>query len=134
MGSEMEIKVDLRKRDLSLLFKLYERIMVEYLWEEGAEPTGSGKLFRMVNERLPGDQPMSRASIIFAANRMVEKFGVWGCTDATGKGGHHKLYFVRLSEAEMWKALAKTFLEKVVNASELDLEELLGDLVPGVPR
>ncbi len=124
MNTEMEVKVDLRQKGLSLLFKSYEIIMVEYAWEEGVEPTASGKLFLMVNERLPEGQTMSRASVIFAANRFVEKYKIWGYRMATGKGGYCRLYFAKVTQEEAWKLLARTFASKVVEASGLSCEEL----------
>jgi len=120
----MEVKVDLGRKDLSLLFKPYERIMVEYAWEEGAKPVGSGKLFLMVNERLPEGQTISRTSVIFAANRFKEKYGIWDCTEGTEKGGYRRLYFAKVTQSEAWKILARKFASKVIEASGLSCEEL----------
>ena len=120
----MEVKMDLRQNELAMLFREYEAIMVSHCWGNGVEPTGSSGLFRVTNEKLPEGKSISRASVIFAANRFVDS-GIWGYKDATGKGGHHKRYFAKVTQPEMWRNLAETFLQKVVVASGLSREELL---------
>ncbi len=120
----MEMKIDLRKNELAMLFREYEEIMASYAWGNDIEPTGSGGLFRMTNEKLGEGKTMSRASIIFAANRFVDS-GIWDYEDATGKGGHHRRYFAKATQPEMWRDLTETFLQKVVVASGLSREELL---------
>ena len=121
---QMEVRVDLRQDELAMLYRKYEEIMASYAWGNGIEPTGSGALWVMTNEKLPEGESISRASVIFAANRFVDQ-GIWGFNDATGKGGHHRVYFAKMTQPEMWKALAKTFIEKVAAASGLSREELL---------
>lgn len=106
-----------------MLFKEYEEIMVNYAWDN-AKPTGSGGLWLMVSDKLPEGKTISRASVIFAANRLVEA-GIWGFEDHTGKGGHHKKYFAKMTQPEMWKALTKMFIQKLVNASGLSRRKLL---------
>ncbi len=99
-----------------MLYRQYEKIMVQHLWEDDIEPMGSGALFKHVNTVLPvkenGSDAISRASVIFAANRNVDA-GIWDWKDATGKGGHHRRYFAKMSEAELWTAIKETLDRKV---------------------
>lgn len=109
------MKIDLRQNGLGMLFRQYEEIMVRHMWQEGIEPTGSGKIWQVVNEKLQEKDPedsISRASVIFAANRNVDN-GIWDWKDATGKGGHHRRYFAKMSEAEMWASIRGTMDEKI---------------------
>ena len=98
-----------------MLFRPYEKVMVQHMWNNGAEPTGSGALWRYANSVLPpkenGADAISRASVIFAANRLVDH-GVWDFHDATGKGGHHRKYFAKMDEEQMWTAIKQAVDEK----------------------
>lgn len=110
------MKVDLSFDGLDMLYKPYEKIMVQHLWKNDSEPIGSGNLWKYVNSMLPakedGRDAISRASVIFAANRNVDD-GIWDWKDATGKGGHHRLYFAAMTEAELWAAIRETVSEKI---------------------
>lgn len=119
----MEMKINLSLEGLDMLYRLYEKIMVRYMWQEGVEPTGSGKIWQIVNEKLQEKDPedsISRASVIFAANRNVDA-GIWDWKDFTGKGGHHRRYFAKMSEAELWMAIKETVDSK--------LDGILGELL-----
>ncbi len=99
-----------------MLFKEYEQIMARRQWNNGAEPLNSSALFKHVNSVLPpkvdGRDAISRASVIFAANRFVDA-GIWDFHVATGKGGHHRRYFAKMSEEEMWTAIRETVDAKI---------------------
>ena len=104
---------------LDILFKEYECVMHRKMWALGEGQTiGSGALYAHVNTVLPpkpgkgSKEAISRASVIFAANRFVDA-GIWDWRDATGKGGHHRLYFAIMTEAEMWTALKDTAVKKI---------------------
>ena len=120
----MEMKINLSLEGLDMLYRLYEKIMVEHQWRDGAVPMGSGALWKHVNKVLPprpdGRDAISRASVIFAANRNVDA-GIWDWKDATGKGGHHRRYFAKMSEAELWMAIKETVDSK--------LDGILGELL-----
>ena len=118
---EIGMKANLTLTGLDMLFKPYEQVLVRKMWEEGIEPTGSGDLYRHVNEVLPPKsgkgtdqekEAISRASVIFAANRFCDT-GIWGFKTATGKGGHHRRYFAIMTEEQMYAALLKTALKKL---------------------
>jgi predicted transcriptional regulator len=65
-----------------------------------------------VNERLEEGKTISRASVIFFLNRMLDQ-GVLKWRDATGKGGHHKIYITKLDERGYEKYIVRTLLESV---------------------
>lgn len=104
-----------------MLFKEYEEIMLRYMWREGAEGTGSGKIWKMVCDELGKQKKtISRASVIFAANRFVND-DIWDYSTATGKGGHHRVYFAKMSEEQLWltvKGIVNTKINKILGIEE----------------
>jgi predicted transcriptional regulator len=98
-----------------MLFREYERIMLDYLWAN--EHGTSGELWRHANGILiPQDKSISRASIIMAANRFVD-LGILDYEKKTGKGGYHRVYRSAMTEEEIWNALRSTTILKMVEAS-----------------
>jgi len=110
----LPVRIDLAKTGLESCFKPYKVLMLMHAWatltEE--EPEGSGKLWLKVNELLPDGETKSRASVIFAANDFVD-MGIWSFRDATGKGGHHRLYYPLMSQDEFWKRLAEAVKQRI---------------------
>jgi len=100
----MPLKVDLSKQGLEMCFKDYEIIMLGRQWDDPTSRDGSGILWKYVNDC---GESISRASVIFAANRFVDA-GIWDAVDRTGKGGHHKLYYALITESEFWDRLLAT--------------------------
>jgi len=111
----LPLKIDLSKEGLDMMFKDYELIMLLYVWES-SEPAGSRILDTVVTERLPEGKTISRASVIFAANRFVDN-GIWDYITRTGKGGHHKRYYAVLTEKQLWEHLRATVIKKLIEAS-----------------
>lgn len=105
-------KFDPAQRGLRKTLKEYEEFALRYIWEVGDDGAGSGKTWRHVNERLGDGNSISRASVIFFLNRMVDE-GVLGYNDATGKGGHHRIYMPKMDENEYKKYVVKTLYESV---------------------
>ena len=110
----LNVKINLAKTGLESCFKPYKVLMLKHAWSSmtSEEPEGSGKIWPRVNELLPDGKSISRASVIFAANLFVDA-GIWGWKDATGKGGHHKLYYPLMSEAEFWDRLADSVINRI---------------------
>ncbi len=90
----------------------YEEIALRYIWDVDDEGAGSGKTWIHVNEQLKDGKSISRASVIFYLNRMVDE-GVLGFRDATGKGGHHRIYIPELDERGYKKYIVKTLYNSV---------------------
>jgi predicted transcriptional regulator len=98
---------------LSKTLKEYEEIALRYVWSLGKEGAGSGAVWRHVNERLEDEKSISRASIIFFLNRMVDQ-DVLEYREETGKGGHHRIYFPGLDEEGYKKYIVRHLLESVI--------------------
>lgn len=108
------MKLDTGKEGLTAVYREYQLAALEYLFsvDEGA---GSGSVWKWVNEEsdwgLAGNT-ISRASVIFFLNRLVDD-GLLDWRDATGKGGHHRLYEMKMSRPEFAKAIIDKFLRKL---------------------
>ena len=102
----------------------YEEIALRYIWSLGDEGAGSGKTWEHVNRELGEGKSISRASIIFYLNRMVDE-GVLGFRDATGKGGHHRIYITKLDESGYKKYIIRALLESVAKDFPEATEEVL---------
>ena len=102
----------------------YEEIALRYIWSSGQEGAGSGKAWEHVNKELGEGKSISRASVIFYLNRMVDE-GVLGFRDATGKGGHHRIYITKLDESGYKKYIVKTLLASVAKDYPKETKEVL---------
>ncbi len=105
-------KFDPSKNGLRKTLKEYEEVALRYVWSVGEKGMGSGKTWEVTNERLGTNTSISRASVIFFLNRMVDQ-GVLKYTTATGKGGHHRIYYPILNEREYKKYVLKTIVESL---------------------
>ncbi len=110
MGS---FKFDPSKHGLRKTLKEYEEISLRYIWNQGEKGAGSGKTWKAVNEALGQDKSISRASVIFFLNRMVDQ-GVLDYRSATGRGGHHRVYYPIMDERGYKKHLLKTVVESLM--------------------
>jgi len=114
------------EKGLRKTLKEYEEIALRYIWEVGDEGAGSGKTWIHVNEQLKDGKSISRASVIFYLNRMVDE-GVLGFRDATGKGGHHRIYITKLDESGYKKYIVRTLLESTLKDYPKETKEVLKD-------
>ena len=105
-------KFDPSQPGLRKTLKEYEELAIEHIWAVGEEGANSGETWTHVNERLGEGKTISRASVIFYLNRMVDQ-GVLGYRDATGKGGHHRIYVTKLDEKGYRKYLLRTVIESM---------------------
>ena len=118
---------DPSKTGLRKTLREYEELALRCIWETGDEGAGSGLTWKAVNERLEEGKTISRASVIFFLNRMVDE-GVLGFRDATGKGGHHRIYITKLDENGYKKYIVRTLLESVAKDFPEATEEVLKSL------
>ena len=123
----MVFKFNPAEKGLRKTLREYEEIALRYIWEVGDEGAGSGKTWIHVNEELGEGKSISRASVIFYLNRMVDE-GVLGFRDATGKGGHHRIYITKLDESGYKKYIVRTLLESVMKDFPKETKEVLKDL------
>ncbi len=119
-------KFDHTKHELRKTLKEYEEAGLRYVWSLGEKGVGSGKTWVAVNEKLDPEKRVSRASVIFFLNRMVDQ-GVLDYRSATGKGGHHRVYFPILDEREYKKFLLKTVVESMLRDFPEETREALKD-------
>ena len=105
----------------------YEEIALRYIWSLGDEGAGSGKAWEHVNKELGEGKSISRASIINYLNRMVDE-GVLGFRDATGKGGHHRIYITKLDESGYKEYIVKTLLDSVAKDYPTETKEIIKNL------
>lgn len=134
----MEIKLDTKKEGMETHMRPYEATALNVVWD-AEKPIGSGKVWKNLAERgicatgkaQGSGRPVSRAAVIFFLNRMVDD-GVFDFDDATGKGGHHRLYYPAVSREEypehvvnsVLKGLVRTFPGnlRIMKLAELALE------------
>jgi len=120
-------KFDPAQSGLRKTLREYEEIALRYIWDVGDEGAGSGKAWMYVNEQLKGGKSISRASVIFFLNRMVDE-GVLGFRDATGKGGHHRIYVPNLDEKGYKKYVVETLLKSVAKDFPEATKEVLREI------
>ncbi len=109
----VSFKFDPSKHGLRKTLKEYEEAGLRYIWAQGEKGAGSGKTWKAVNEALGQDKSISRASVIFFLNRMVDQ-GVLAYRSVTGKGGHHRVYYPIMDERDYKKHLLKTVVESLM--------------------
>ncbi len=102
----------------------YQEIALRHIWSLGDEGAGSGKAWEHVNKELGEGKSISRASVIFYLNRMVDE-GVLGFRDATGKGGHHRIDITKLDESGYKRYIVRTLLESVSKDYPKETKEVL---------
>ena len=86
------------------------------MWDVGEEGATTRAVWERVNEGLGEGKSISRTSIILFLEKL-EGQGVLGSWDATGKGGHHKIYYPLMNEEQFWRHVARKLYVKVVEAS-----------------
>ena len=65
---------------------------------------------------------INRASVIFFLNRLVDE-GLLEWRDATGKGGHYRVYEMELSRQEFAKAVIDKFVRKFREIKDQEILE-----------
>lgn len=92
----------------------YKKVLINKLLETD-QPIGSGDLWKHTIEIMNDEHP-SRASVIFFMNHLVDnKYASF--KDATGKGGHHRKYYTKLTKGQIVTKIKKeinTTLDKAL--------------------
>ena len=120
-------KFDPMQKGLRKTLREYEELGLKFMWSIGYEGAGSGKTWVVINEKLGEEKSISRASVIFFLNRMVDQ-GVLGFRDATGKGGHHRIYYPLMDEEEYKKYILNTIIESMMKDFPEVTKETLSEL------
>ena len=86
------MKLDTKKTGWPAIFKPYEKAVLDivFLRDASGLDTKTINAYETASAQIFPDT-ISRASIIFFLNRMVDA-GILQATKGTGKGGHHKVY------------------------------------------
>ena len=105
-------KFDLSKPGLRKTLKEWEELALRSMWDVGEDGAKSRAVWERVNEGLDEGKSISRASIILFLEKMEEQ-GVLGSREATGKGGHHKIYYPLMDEKGYVKYLLRTMVESM---------------------
>ncbi len=126
-GSRAGFKFDHEKKGLGKTLKEYEEVALRYVWSMGEEGVGSAKTWANTNERLKHGKTISRASMIFFLNRMVDQ-RVLSYRTATGKGGHHRVYYSMMDEKAYMKHILKTIVESLMRDFPDETREALEEL------
>ena len=119
-------KIDPSLIGLRKTLREYEELALRFIWENGEEGATSAPTWRTVNERLGEGKTISRASIIFFLNRMVDQ-GVLSWRDATGKGGHHRIYVTNLDEKEYRRYVLRTVIKSMMEDFPEQTMEVLSE-------
>ena len=122
------LKIDPSMVGLRKTLREYEELALRYIWEIGEKGAGSGLTHSAVNERLGEGKTISRASIINFLNKMVDQ-GVLSWRDATGKGGHHRIYIPKLDERGYKKYVVTTLVESVARDFPTVTKEALQEYI-----
>ena len=109
------MKFDTSKEGLHTLMKPYQAALMEYIWKiNETERTGivSREAHQYLHDTGDDELKMSRASVIFSLDDMVEE-GVLECELATGKGGHHRVYFPAMKPEAFGSYVTKSIMDKL---------------------
>ena len=103
---------DTSEKGLLTLFKPYQAALLERIWKLN-ESARVGIVSSQAYEFLR-DHPdsKSRASVINFLNEMVEEC-VLEYEEKTGKGGHHRVYYPKMSREQFSQYVIKTITDKL---------------------
>ena len=108
----MTLTIDTSGQGLAMVLKDYQEEALRYIWEKKGEGASSRDVWSQVNKRLK-NRSISRASIINFLNEMVDE-SVLNYTEITGKGGHRRIYSIKLDEGQFKQYVAETVLKNLM--------------------
>ena len=111
------MKLDTTKSGLDSLFKPYQGLLLEHIWSlnDNVNEKVAVASSRAHEYLLGTSEKRSRAAVIFFLNDMVDE-GVLGFDDRTGKGGHHRLYYPKMSRGQFAEYAVKEIVGGVAKA------------------
>jgi hypothetical protein len=107
----MPLQLDTGKESPYMFFKDWQVESLRYFWSIQPEGANSRAVWTNVNESLEGS--ISRASIINFLNDMVDE-ELLTYTETTGKGGHHRVYYMKYGETEFKQHIAGLIISKLL--------------------
>jgi hypothetical protein len=109
------MEFDTSKDGLNTLFKPYQAVLLEYIWElNNPSRTGitSGQAHGFIQGTGVKKLMKSRASVINFLNDMVDE-GVLDNEEKSGKGGYHRVYYPKMDRNQFSKYVTKTITDKL---------------------
>uniref|UniRef100_A0A6M3MDS3 Uncharacterized protein n=1 Tax=viral metagenome TaxID=1070528 RepID=A0A6M3MDS3_9ZZZZ len=108
------MKYDTSETGWRTILKDYVGNILEKFIQEGEIfEMNSGEAFRYESKQLEEqDRTISRASIIFALNDMVD-MGLLTWRDKTGKGGHHRVYSLAMTPSQLEVYVVTLLLQRI---------------------
>jgi predicted transcriptional regulator len=108
------MKFDTKQEGLETLFKPYQALLLEYIWElneNQRKGVTSGQAHLYLQNT---SESKSRASVIFFLNDLVEE-AILTYEERTGKGGYHRVYFPKMNREEFSDYVVLSINEKLKN-------------------
>ncbi len=108
------MKFDTKQEGLETLFKPYQALLLEYIWELNENQrigVTSGQAHIYLQNT---SESKSRASVIFFLNDLVEE-EILTYEERTGKGGYHRVYFPKMNRQEFSDYVVLSINEKLKN-------------------
>ena len=109
------MKFDTEKDGLQTLFKPYQALLIEHIWElnrKGRVGINSGQAHRFL-QGTP--EKMSRATVILFLNEMVDE-GILEYEEKSGKGGYHRVYYPKMDREEFSVYVTELIKKKLSEA------------------
>ena len=108
------MKFDTTKDGLYTLFKPYQVMLLEHIWELNENEKVGVNSSRAHEYLLTTSEKKSRASVIFFLNDLVDE-GILDYEERTGKGGHHRVYYPKMNRDEYAAYVTGTVTVKLGN-------------------
>ncbi len=105
-------KFDPSQPGLRKTLREWEELALRSMWDIGKDGAITRAVWERVAKGLGEGKSISRASIILFLEKL-EGQGVLNSKDATGKGGHHKIYYPLMDEEGYVKYLLKTMVKSM---------------------
>ena len=106
-----------------MVLKDYQEDALKYIWGKKGEGSSSRDVWNQVNKTLK-TRSISRASIINFLNAMVDE-GVLNYKEITGKGGHRRIYSLKLDEAQFKQYVAEMVLGNLMRDFPSETKEAI---------
>jgi len=91
----VDMKFDTGKEGLHTLFRPYQALLLEHLWELNRERRVGVNSRQAHRYLLDKPEKRSRASVINFLNDMVDE-DILDYEEKTGKGGYHRIYYPKM--------------------------------------
>lgn len=108
------MKINLDENGLDMFFKKWKKLLIKKFLTSGVEMK-TAEAHKYISERLPEDESISRASVIFFLQDMEEE-GLLLSREESGKGGMHRVYWGTMRLAQFYNVMHMRADEKIGGA------------------